>query len=76
MFLYRPEYYSSSETDDQGNSLLGKAELIIGKQRNGPTGVVDLFFHRTYTRFDALTEESREAGAGVGGGDRSEDVPF
>jgi replicative DNA helicase len=77
MFLYRPEYYSSSETDDEGKSLVGKAELIVGKQRNGPTGVVDLFFHRTYTRFDELTEDSPEAGAAAGGrGSRSEDVPF
>jgi len=77
MFLYRPEYYSSSETDEEGKSLLGKAELIIGKQRNGPTGVVDLFFHRTYTRFDELAEESSEpAAAARGAGGRSEDVPF
>jgi len=54
MFLYRPEYYSSSETDEDGNSLLGKAELIVSKQRNGPTGTVDLFFHKNYTRFDEM----------------------
>ena len=34
--------------------LEGKAELIVSKQRNGPTGVVDLFFQKAYTRFDSV----------------------
>jgi len=61
MFLYRPEYYSSDGRDGEGNSLEGKAELIVSKQRNGPTGTVDLFFHKAYTRFDDVARESREA---------------
>jgi replicative DNA helicase len=32
--------------------LKGKAELIIGKQRNGPTGSIDLVFIREFTRFE------------------------
>ncbi len=39
MFLYRPEYYFGP-VDKDGNSLEGRAELIIGKQRNGATGTV------------------------------------
>ncbi|MDE2677314.1 MAG: replicative DNA helicase [Gemmatimonadota bacterium] len=54
MFLYRPEYYHGP-TDRDGNSLEGKAELIVSKQRNGPTGMVDLYFHKTYTRFDSVS---------------------
>ena len=54
MFLYRPEYYFGP-TDKDGTSVEGKAELIIGKQRNGPTGTVDLYFHKEYTRFDSVT---------------------
>ena len=54
MFLYRPEYYHGP-TDKDGNSLEGKAELIVSKQRNGPTGTVDLFFHKMYTRFDSVS---------------------
>ncbi len=75
MFLYRPEYYSSSDTDADGNSLVGKAELIVAKQRNGPTGTVDLFFHKQYTRFD---EVERERGAPVAAphGASGGDVPF
>jgi len=50
MFLYRQEMYDGP-TDSQGNSLEGKAELIVGKQRNGPTGSVNLHFYKQYTRF-------------------------
>ena len=54
MFLYRPEYYFGP-TDKDGVSVEGKAELIVGKQRNGPTGSINLFFHKDYTRFDSVT---------------------
>ncbi len=47
MFLYRPEYYFGP-VDKDGHSLDGKDELIVIKQRNGPTGMVDLSFHKTY----------------------------
>ncbi len=54
MFLYRPEYYvTPAEAQEKG--LQGKAELIIGKQRNGPTGMIDLFFRRECTRFEAFS---------------------
>ena len=46
MFLYRDEYYNK-ETDKPG-----LAEVIIAKQRNGPTGTVELKFTGRYTRFD------------------------
>jgi replicative DNA helicase len=51
MFLFRPEYYAPPEKREE---LEGKAELIVGKQRNGPTGVVELFFQKAYTRFDSV----------------------
>ena len=50
MFLYRPEYYAPPEKREE---LAGKAELMISKQRNGPTGVVHLVFQKAYTRFDS-----------------------
>ncbi len=56
MFLYRPEYYSGP-VDKDGRSLEGKAELIVSKQRNGPTGKVELFFHKAYTRFDPVARD-------------------
>jgi replicative DNA helicase len=47
--------------DEKGESLEGRAELIIGKQRNGPTGTVQLYFHKSYTLFESLAP--REAGS-------------
>jgi replicative DNA helicase len=54
MFLYRPEYYAGDENERR--ELKGKAELIIGKQRNGPTGRVDLYFRQECTRFENVSE--------------------
>jgi replicative DNA helicase len=55
MFLYRPEYYLAP-VEAQEKGLQGKAELIIGKQRNGPTGVVDLYFRKECTRFESFSD--------------------
>jgi replicative DNA helicase len=49
LFVYRPEVY---ETDPEKRD--GKAEIIIAKQRNGPTGSVDLAFLSECTRFESL----------------------
>jgi replicative DNA helicase len=53
MFLYRPEYYLGPQ-DKEGNNIEGQTELIIAKQRNGPTGTVPLYFNKAYTRFDSV----------------------
>jgi replicative DNA helicase len=53
--LVRPEYY---ETDDEAKQeRAGEAELIIAKQRNGPTGDVPLTFLKQYTRFESRARE-------------------
>jgi len=75
MFLFRPEYYARRNeqgvpVDEDGQSVEGKAELMIAKQRNGPTGVVSLYFHKEYMRFDSVERRSSSAGAGGGGGSR------
>jgi replicative DNA helicase len=54
MFIYRQEMYDGP-VDKEGNSLEGRTEVIVGKQRNGPTGFVNLFFHKAYTRFENYT---------------------
>ena len=47
-FIYRDELYNK----DENNPNKGKAEIILAKQRNGPTGMAILTFLETYTRFE------------------------
>lgn len=54
-FIHRPEYYKIFE-DDKGNSLLGLAEIIIAKHRNGATGDVQLRFKSEFARFENVEE--------------------
>ena len=51
-FIYREEQYA--DKNNPPPEALGTAEIIIGKQRNGPTGVVKLAFLKEYTRFENL----------------------
>jgi replicative DNA helicase len=51
-FIYRQEFYDGPTDPKTNESIEGQAELIVGKQRNGPTGSVKLFFKKEYTRFD------------------------
>jgi replicative DNA helicase len=51
MFIYREDMSNPTEEN------MGKAELIIGKQRNGPTGSIELAFLKQFTRFDNLYQE-------------------
>jgi len=57
LFVHRPETYNidTIKDDNLGNiPSEGIAEIIIGKQRNGPTGVVLLQFHKEYASFEKL----------------------
>lgn len=60
LFVYREEVYRRPEdmVDDSGESIEGKTDLIIGKQRNGPTGTVGLYFHKNYTLFESAVRPS------------------
>ncbi|WP_299428452.1 replicative DNA helicase [uncultured Meiothermus sp.] len=51
MFIYRDEYYN------QHSEKAGIAEIIVGKQRNGPTGAVELQFHAQHVRFNDLAKD-------------------
>ena len=68
IFVYREEYYLANKEPRAGTpeyekwqldmSLVhGKAEVIIGKQRHGPTGTVELHFEASVTRFGDLTQD-------------------
>ncbi len=52
MFIYRDDYYNKDSKEP------GVAEVIIGKQRNGPTGTVKLAFLKPLTRFESLASGS------------------
>ncbi len=74
MFVFREEYYKEREKpgdhdleamvkwQDAMSALHGKAEVIIGKQRHGPIGTVDLAFEGEFTRFSNLVRDY-QAGA-------------
>ena len=54
-FIHRPEYYRITE-DERGNSLVGIAEIIVAKHRNGPTGIANMRFDGEYARFQNVDE--------------------
>lgn len=54
MFIYRDDYYNKDSKEPN------IAEVIIGKQRNGPTGTVKLFFQKSQTRFESLAMGSSD----------------
>ncbi|MEZ5069805.1 MAG: replicative DNA helicase [Bacteroidales bacterium] len=55
LFIHRPEYYGL-DTDEEGNSLKGIAEIIVAKHRNGPVGDVQLKFVREFAKFVDLDD--------------------
>lgn len=70
LFVYREKYYVQGKKPAEGTEeffkwqadmerVHGKAEVIIGKQRHGPTGTVELRFDEEVTRFSNLANESR-----------------
>jgi len=69
LFIYRPEM-NERPYDDQGNPRMvsgtndipldGYAEVIIGKQRNGPTGHIRLHYRKSHTRFENWTGRQEE----------------
>ena len=70
LFVYRDEYYIRNKEPKLGSDehlkwqaemdeVFGKAEVIVAKQRHGPTGTVRLAFQAEYTRFSDLAESDK-----------------
>jgi replicative DNA helicase len=55
LLLHREDYYHQGEADFQPDNI---AEVIVAKQRNGPTGVVKLAFLPAFTRFENLSQQA------------------
>jgi replicative DNA helicase len=53
IFVYREDLYRKDKDEEES----GLAEIIVGKQRNGPTGVFELVFIKEYTKFATLTRD-------------------
>lgn len=65
LFIHRPEYYGITE-DENGNSLLGVAEIIVAKHRNGSVGDVQLAFKKQQVKFcDLESMIPEEIGGGI-----------
>ena len=58
MFVHREEYYQTSEEDR--DRVRGEADLLIRKQRNGPTGDVKLTWLHDFTRFRSYSQKPYE----------------
>ena len=63
-FIHRPEYYGLTEDPETHENLIGVAEIIIAKHRNGPTGIAKMRFDSEYARFQNL--DDNRVGRNVG----------
>jgi replicative DNA helicase len=79
IFIYRPEMYLGT-VDDKGDPIKDRdgdpienlAEIIVGKQRNGPTGTAKFLFRKEFTRFDNLTRRQPPTDATAPAGSREQ----
>lgn len=69
LFIYREEYYHMQKKPEEGSEkftawlekgerIRGRAEVIVGKQRHGATGIVDVMFHKERTKFSDLADDA------------------
>ncbi|MDE6512486.1 MAG: DnaB-like helicase C-terminal domain-containing protein, partial [Muribaculaceae bacterium] len=65
-FIHRPEYYTGSSEDAQGNDIKGLAELIVAKHRSGAVGDVKLRFVSKYAKFENWQEGYQAVQSAIG----------
>ncbi|MBR5551854.1 MAG: replicative DNA helicase [Muribaculaceae bacterium] len=73
-FIHRPEYYSRSGQDAEGNDIRGLAEFIVAKHRSGSVDDVKMRFHGKYARFENWSTETNMSATTVGSR-LNEDLP-
>jgi replicative DNA helicase len=54
-FIHRESYYNRK--DDLSAEEKAEAEIIVAKQRNGPTGIVKMHWNSAFTRFDGVAAQ-------------------
>lgn len=64
MFLFRPWFYMTEDRRQEEFEEKGKAQIIIAKQRNGPTATVHVHFEERFAHFDNLASEGYGEGTG------------
>jgi replicative DNA helicase len=60
MFVHREEYYCDSREQAVEKGVAGQADLLVRKQRNGPTGDIKLAWFAKHTRFENLSQKPYE----------------
>jgi len=58
IFIHRAEMYKDlrDKALEKGESIDGRAEILLSKHRNGPTGQINLKFEKQFTRFESLSD--------------------
>ena len=56
LFIYREDYYSQDK-EEKANPQV-KAQILLSKNRNGPTGIIDVMFLKNYTEFNNINHNN------------------
>lgn len=74
MFIHRPDKTATEKELAEGKVKANVAEILVEKHRNGPTGIVELYFKGEYTKFINLNEKTKEPEEENGEAVKSNDI--